>query len=66
MIIKEYRLILNCVISYNEIEKELIYRGNENITIKEKIINYCDNEKYLEKRILFPINVLKSFIEMIK
>jgi len=66
MNITEYRLTLTCDIDGNEIEKELIYRGNENITIKEKLINYCDNEKYLERRVSIPRNILEAFIEMIK
>lgn len=58
MNITEWKLTITC----EDNEKSLIYRGNEHIVIKNKLLNANDDNGVV---ILFPRHVLRKFMEMI-
>ena len=60
MNISEYKLTITYNGAEHESKKELIYRGNENIILRE----YIDNEVELD--IFIPRIMLEQFLELIK
>lgn len=67
MEITEYRLTLTCKIGNEDITKEIIYRGNENVLLRCGSANLCidKDEKIDFYSLNIPRHILECFMRMI-